>query len=143
VSTASAATPAAPDPAAARPTPAGGGPDRSERAAGTSLEELADLQARFFRTLGDPTRIRILRLLSEAPAGECGVGELVAAINAPQSRVSTHLGCLRWCGLVRTRREGKQVFYRVADPRVDELLALGNVVMRDHAAEVASCDVIG
>ena len=139
VSTASAAAPTRPPQAHA----GRGGPDRSERAAGMSLEELADLQARFFRTLGDPTRIRILRLLSEAPAGECGVARLVAAINAPQSRVSTHLGCLRWCGLVRTRREGKQVFYRVADPRVDELLALGNVVMRDHAAEVASCDVIG
>jgi DNA-binding transcriptional ArsR family regulator len=104
--------------------------------------EAADLQARFFRTLGDPTRIRLLHLLLAAPSGECRVGELVAALDAPQSRVSTHLGCLRWCGLVQTRREGKQVYYRVADPRVRELLALGDAVLRDHAAEVASCGVI-
>ncbi len=106
------------------------------------LHESAELHARFFRALGDPTRIRLLQLLTEAPAGECCVGELVAAIDAPQSRVSTHLGCLRWCGLVQTRREGKQIYYRVADPRVRELLALGGAVLRDHAAGVASCGMI-
>ena len=105
--------------------------------------EAADLHARFFRALGDPTRIRLLHTLIEAPTGERSVGELVAAIEAPQSRVSTHLGCLRWCGLVQTRREGKQVYYRVGDPRVRELLALGGAVLRDHAAGVASCEVVG
>jgi DNA-binding transcriptional ArsR family regulator len=105
-------------------------------------DEGAELYARFFRTLGDPTRIRLLQLLTEAPTGERSVGELVAAIDAPQSRVSTHLGCLRWCGLVQTRREGKQVYYRVADPRVRELLVLGSAMLHDHAAGVASCGVI-
>lgn len=101
-----------------------------------------ELLARFFRVLGDPTRLRLIRLLLEAPAGECTVGELVAAVSAPQSRVSTHLGCLRWCGLVQTRREGKQVYYRVADPRVRELLTVGGALLRDYAAGVASCGVI-
>lgn len=105
-------------------------------------QEAADLHARFFRTLGDPTRIRLLQLLIAAPTGECSVGALVEAIDAPQSRVSTHLGCLRWCGLVQTRREGKQVYYRVTDPRVRELLALGGAVLRDHGARVATCDVV-
>ncbi len=111
-------------------------------AASMDLHESAELHARFFRTLGDPTRIRLLQVLIEAQTGECSVSELVAAIDAPQSRVSTHLGCLRWCGLVQTRREGKQVYYRVADPRVRELLALGGAVLRDHAAGVASCGMI-
>jgi DNA-binding transcriptional ArsR family regulator len=114
-----------------------GGP--GQQSAYVSPEERADLHARFFRALGDPTRIRLLQLLLEAPTGECSVGELVAAVNAPQSRVSTHLGCLRWCGLVQTRREGKQIYYRVADPRVRDLLALGSAVLHDHAAGVASC----
>jgi DNA-binding transcriptional ArsR family regulator len=117
-----------------------GGP--VQRYAGADPEEPALLHARFFRTLGDPTRIRLLRLLTEAPTGECSVGELVAAVDAPQSRVSTHLGCLRWCGLVQARREGKQVYYRVADPRVRELLTLGSAMLHDHAAGVASCGVI-
>jgi DNA-binding transcriptional ArsR family regulator len=106
-------------------------------------QEAADLYARFFRALGDPTRIRILHLLIQAKSGECSVGELVSALDAPQSRVSTHLGCLRWCGLVQTRREGKQVFYRVADQRVRDLVGLGGALLRDHAAGVASCGMVG
>ncbi len=102
----------------------------------------AELHARFFRVLSDPTRIRLLHLLIDAPDAGRTVSELVAAVNAPQSRVSTHLGCLRWCGLVQASREGKQVYYRIADPRVRELLALGGAMMRDHAASVASCSVI-
>jgi DNA-binding transcriptional ArsR family regulator len=102
----------------------------------------AELVARFFRVLGDPTRVRLLQLLLAAPTGECTVGALVAALSAPQSRVSTHLGCLRWCGLVHTRRAGKQVYYRVADPRVRELLTVGGTMLRDYAAGVATCGVI-
>ncbi|HET9110210.1 MAG TPA: metalloregulator ArsR/SmtB family transcription factor [Ktedonobacterales bacterium] len=105
--------------------------------------DAADLYARFFRALGDPTRVRLLRLLLDAPTGERSVNDLIAAVGAPQSRVSTHLGCLRWCGLVQTRREGKQVYYRVADPRVRELLTVAGAMLRDHAAGVASCAVVG
>ena len=106
-------------------------------------ERDADLYARFFRALGDPTRVRLLRLLLDAPAGECSVSELVAALGVPQSRVSTHLGCLRWCGLVQTRRASKQVYYRVADPRVRDLLVLSGAVLHDHAAGIASCGLVG
>ncbi len=100
-----------------------------------------ELLARFFRVLGDPTRVRLIQLLLEAPTGECTVGELVTAVSAPQNRVSTHLGCLRWCGLVQTRRAGKQVYYRVADPRVRDVLTVGGALLRDYAAGVASCGV--
>jgi len=106
------------------------------------VADLADLTARFFRVLGDPTRLRLLSLLLDAPTGERSVGDLVAALDAPQSRVSTHLGCLRWCGLVHARREGKQVYYRIADPRVRELLALGDTILRQHAAGIASCGIV-
>ena len=104
--------------------------------------EDAHLYARFFRALGDPTRVLILQLLLAAPSGECSVGELVAALGAPQGRVSTHLGCLRWCGLAQARRDGKQVYYRVADPRVRELLVTAGAVLREHAAGIASCGMI-
>jgi DNA-binding transcriptional ArsR family regulator len=93
----------------------------SWRVADASQVDAADLGARFFRVLGDPTRLRLLSLLLDAPTGEYSVGELVTALEAPQSRISTHLGCLRWCGLVQTRREGKQVYYRVADSRIRDL----------------------
>ena len=102
----------------------------------------AELYARFFQVLSDPTRVRLLYLLLDAQDRGRTVSELVEAIGAPQGRVSTHLGCLRWCGLVQPSREGKYVFYRIADPRVRELLVLGGAIMRDHAAGVASCGVI-
>ncbi len=102
----------------------------------------AELYARFFRVLSDPTRVRLLHLLLEAPEAGRTVGELVAAVGAPQGRISTHLGCLRWCGLVQPYREGKYVYYRIADPRVRELLVVGGSMMRDHAAGIASCGVI-
>ncbi len=102
----------------------------------------AELYARFFRVLSDPTRVRLLHLLLDAPEAGRTVSELVAAIGAPQGRISTHLGCLRWCGLVQPYREGKYVYYRITDPRVREILALGGAVMRDHAAGIASCGVI-
>jgi ArsR family transcriptional regulator, cadmium/lead-responsive transcriptional repressor len=102
----------------------------------------AELYARFFRALGDPTRVRILELLLMAPDGEYSVGELVATLEAPQARVSTHLGCLRWCGLVQARRDGKLVYYRVADPRVREVLQSAGAVVHDHAAGVASCGMV-
>lgn len=104
--------------------------------------EGAELYARVFRTLGDPTRVRILHHLLNTPSGECNVSDLTVTLQVPQSRVSTHLGCLRWCGLVQARRDGKQVFYRVADSRIGELLALGGALLRDHAAGIATCELI-
>jgi DNA-binding transcriptional ArsR family regulator len=102
----------------------------------------AELYARFFKVLGDPTRIRVLHLLLEAHDTGRTVSELVAILGQPQGRVSTHLGCLRWCGLIESMRQGRQVFYRIADPRVGEILSLGGAVIRNHAAGVASCGVI-
>lgn len=102
----------------------------------------ADLYARFFKVLGDATRIQLLHLLLDAPAEGRTVSELVEVLGLPQGRVSTHLGCLRWCGLVQTERSGKHTFYRIADPRVRELFVLGGAMMRDYAAGIASCGVI-
>ncbi len=102
----------------------------------------AELYARFFRVLSDPTRIRLLHLLLNASETGRTVSALVIAVGAPQSRVSTHLGCLRWCGLVQSYREGKHVYYCIADSRVRQLLALSGAMMRDHAAGIASCSVI-
>ncbi|MGH2902568.1 MAG: ArsR/SmtB family transcription factor [Solirubrobacteraceae bacterium] len=62
-----------------------------------------ELLAKYFRGLGEPTRLRILRHLSDA--GELSAGEIVKRVGPPQATVSTHLGCLRWCGFVSTRRE--------------------------------------
>jgi hypothetical protein len=57
-------------------------------------------------------------------------------------RVSTHLGCLRWCGFVTAHRESRQVLDAIANPQIRELLKLASTMMQDYAAGVASCGVI-
>jgi len=95
--------------------------------------------ARFFKGLDDPTRLLILELLLE---GEQSVSQIVERLGSPQSRVSSHLGCLRWCGFVKTRREGRHVYYRLADERVRALLRLAQELTFEHAQELLSCQVI-
>jgi ArsR family transcriptional regulator, cadmium/lead-responsive transcriptional repressor len=100
----------------------------------------SDLVAKYFRGLGDPTRVRILELLRDE--GDLTVGELVDRLALPQPTVSTHLACLRWCGFVSTRREHRLVFNRIADDRVLEMLDLAQSLLADNAEHVASCCVI-
>ena len=95
--------------------------------------------ARFFRGLDDPTRVLILELLLP---GEKPVSELVELTGSPQGRVSNHLACLRHCGYVTTRREGRWVYYRLADDRVRALLRIAQELMADHAEALLSCAVV-
>jgi ArsR family transcriptional regulator, cadmium/lead-responsive transcriptional repressor len=95
-----------------------------------------ELVAKYFRALGDPTRLRIRGVLAE---GERSVGEVVELIGAPQPRVSSHLACLRWCGFVEGRREFRTVYYRVTDDRVKEMIALARSLLEDNAEHVAAC----
>jgi DNA-binding transcriptional ArsR family regulator len=101
----------------------------------TPLE--TDLVAKYFRGLGDPSRLRILELLQSE--GELTVGALVERLGLPQPLVSNHLACLRWCGFVEARREGRLVFNRVADPRVEAILELAQSLLADNAEHVAAC----
>ena len=96
-----------------------------------------ELVGKYFRALGDPTRVRILELLHDHD--ELSVTEIVARLGLPQPNVSNHLACLRWCGFVLTRRAHPTVFYRVADERVTQLLALGRALLADNAEHVAAC----
>jgi ArsR family transcriptional regulator, cadmium/lead-responsive transcriptional repressor len=99
----------------------------------------ATATARFFKVLSDPTRLAILRLLSER---EYSVAELVDILRVPQSRVSNHLACLRWCRLVEVTRESRRAIYRLADDRVLQLI---KAVELDPEQEehLASCSRIG
>jgi DNA-binding transcriptional ArsR family regulator len=95
------------------------------------------LVAKYFRGLGDPIRLRILELLRAD--GELSVGELVSRLGLPQPQVSNHLACLRWCGFVEARREGRTVLNRIADPRVEAMLELAQSLLADNAEHVAAC----
>ncbi len=101
-----------------------------------AAEQRLSITAKFFHGLSDLTRLRLVELLLD---GEMNVSELVAFLGQPQSRVSNHLACLRWCGYVDSRREGKFIYYRVSDPRIRQLVELARSVIADNAAAVLSC----
>jgi DNA-binding transcriptional ArsR family regulator len=94
-----------------------------------------DVLAKYFRGFGDPTRLRILGLLREQ---ERSVGELVKALRQPQPKVSNHLACLRWCGFVVAERRGKRVFYRLADPRVAQVVDITQALLVDNERVAAA-----
>jgi ArsR family transcriptional regulator, cadmium/lead-responsive transcriptional repressor len=96
----------------------------------------ADLLAKYFRVLGDRTRLRILELVAE---GERAVNDLAQELGEPQPKVSNHLRCLRWCGFVDTRREHRTIYYRLADERVAHVIELGRGLLRENAEHVAAC----
>lgn len=95
-----------------------------------------ELQAKFVRGLGDPTRLKIVRYLLDGPRS---VGEIVARLNMPQNRISNHLACLKWCGYVVTERRGRSVIYEVADERVRTILELTRRIVADNAERIATC----
>ena len=96
-----------------------------------------ELVGKYFRALGDPTRVRILELLHEHD--ELSVSELVERLAQPQPKVSNHLACLRWCGFVETRREHRTVNNRIADPRVEAMVALARELLAGNEDHVAAC----
>ena len=95
-----------------------------------------ELMAKFYRALGDPTRLDLLEFCAE---DERTGNECVERAGLSQGRVSAHLACLVSCGLVSVRRQGRFAYYQVTDPRVAELVRIGQGVVADHAASIAAC----
>lgn len=90
----------------------------------TELYDLAEL----FKVFGDSTRIRILFVLSSAEVCVC---DLAKVLNMTQSAISHQLRILKQNKLVKSRREGKSVFYSLADGHVRTIIAQG----REHIEE--------
>jgi len=95
-----------------------------------------EMVAKFFRALGDGTRLRLLEFLLHS---EHTVTECVEHVGLSQGRVSSHLACLADCGYVQARRQGRRAFYRVADPRVAQLVLLAHALAADNARALVSC----
>lgn len=97
-----------------------------------------DLVAKFFRALGDPTRLDLLTFLMQL-GGEATGSQCVARCGLSQGRVSAHLACLVSCGLVEVRREGRFAYYRVDDARVADLMGAGAAMAAEHTSSIAAC----
>lgn len=96
--------------------------------------------AALFRSLGDPTRLAIVLRLAR---GEARVVDLTRALGLAQSTVSKHVGCLRDCGLVDFRVEGRQSFYSITRPELIDLLRSAELLLAETGSAVALCPVYG
>lgn len=94
------------------------------------------IEAKFFRGLSDATRFSVLQTLVD---GEKTVGQIVNETQQSQSNVSNHLKCLSDCALVEGRREGKNVYYSLRDPKIKDLLKLSHQVISKAASDIAAC----
>lgn len=87
-----------------------------------SEEEIVDI-ADFFKVFGDPTRLRILFFLSTEK--ESSVTNISESLNLTQSAVSQQLKLLRTARLVRFRKDGRSILYRLSDDHITKILDLG------------------
>ena len=95
-----------------------------------------ELTLKLFRGLSDPTRLTILEVLRN---GELRVIDLEKITGRTQSTVSTHLACLRDCGLIHARPAGRETFYSLADERMEDLLLMADDVVVRIANKVRDC----
>lgn len=94
-----------------------------------------------FRSLGDPTRLAILRHLA---LGEHKVMELTAHLGLAQSTVSAHLACLRDCGLVASRPQGRASLWSLTtSPEILGVLAAAEQLLAATGDAVALCPTYG
>jgi len=98
-----------------------------------------DVLARFFHGLADPTRVEILLFLLDGPKT---AGEIVRHVGRYQPSVSAHLTCLRFCGYVEARRDGRNVRYELIDRRVRRLVEQARRILTDNAERIMACRVI-
>lgn len=94
------------------------------------------LTAKLFRGFADPSRLVLLEQLRQ---GERCVSDLVEQSGLTQSNVSSHLACLRDCGLVTSRQAGRFVYYALADGGVEAMLASADAILFRHANQIAAC----
>ena len=93
-----------------------------------------------FRSLSDPARLAILQHLA---SGERRVVDLTRQLGLAQSTVSGHLACLRDCGLVRSRPQGRASMWSLSRPELFDLLAAAERVRAATGSAVALCPTYG
>lgn len=87
---------------------------------------LYEAKADLFRTLGHPTRVRVLELLTQQPMP---VKDMLADLGVEASNLSQQLSVLRRAGLVTSSRNGTTVTYALASPQIADLLAAGREIL--------------
>ncbi|WP_043437561.1 ArsR/SmtB family transcription factor [Arthrobacter sp. UNC362MFTsu5.1] len=98
---------------------------------------LYEIKANLFKALAHPARIRILELLSAAPDSAAPVSFLLAETGLEASHLSQHLATLRRHKVVTSVRSANAVTYRLAHPKIAELLAIARTFLLDTLADTS------
>lgn len=96
-----------------------------------------DLKVKFIKGFGDKTRLQILESIKDQ---EKAVSQIVEEIKGNQSNISQHLACLKGCGIIVGRQEGKFMYYSIRDEQVKTLLRMFDLVLGEVEEQVADCD---
>ncbi|MDU1847775.1 MAG: metalloregulator ArsR/SmtB family transcription factor [Niallia nealsonii] len=96
-----------------------------------------DLKVKLIHGFSNKTRIQILECLKDE---EKTVSQIVKEIDGNQSNISQHLACLKGCGIIAGRNEGKYCFYRLRNQHIRDLLDMFDLVLSDVHNDVACCE---
>lgn len=96
-----------------------------------------DTKVKFLHGFSHKTRVEILEFIKN---DEKTVSEIVEEIQGNQSNISQHLACLKGCGLIAGRQEGKYVYYGLRNQEIRDLLTMFDVVLEDVEKDVACCE---
>jgi DNA-binding transcriptional ArsR family regulator len=91
-----------------------------------------EMQAEISKTLAHPLRLAILHCLK---SGEKTVNELTETVGASQSNVSQHLALMRQRHIVKTRKEGSNIYYRVASPKISQACDMMREVLLEQLSQ--------
>lgn len=96
-----------------------------------------DLKVTFLRGFSDKTRIQILESIKDQ---EKTVSEIVEDLKGKQSNISQHLACLKGCGLIVGRQDGKYIKYSLRNQQVRDLLTMFHSVFEEVQTDIACCE---
>ncbi len=94
------------------------------------------IEAKFFKGLGDKSRLAILETILD---DEKTVADIVKLTGLSQPNVSAHLACLLECGLVKRERDGQWVLYSVTSDQVPEIISLMRKIVAAHSKQIFDC----
>lgn len=104
------------------------------------MEPLLTELEMLFSALSDRTRLSITLLLMDKV--ELSVDEISKQLKKSQSLISHHLSCLRNCGVVSVRKDGKYSYYSIASEDVKKLIKISINIVKEHSQSILGCEVL-
>ncbi|WP_428910013.1 ArsR/SmtB family transcription factor [Niallia sp. Krafla_26] len=96
-----------------------------------------DMKVKLIHGFSNKTRIQILESIKDK---EKTVSQIVEEINGNQSNISQHLACLKGCGIIVGRNEGKYIYYSLRNQHIRDLFTMFDTVLEDVQNDVACCE---